>query len=226
MNWESTHGIQELTCNTDLLIVYGTKKLVQSYDLQSILPHDELTYAARLKNKDQQETWLACRATLRLVLAKHLSIHPQSIIFQKGHFGKLYVADSNMFFNISHTNDAFVLALSTMSRVGIDIEMLNGNEDLPSLIHYAFSEDEATYCNKGNLLQRFTEVWTLKEAFLKAVGIGLINKLTSISGVGKSSNIINELKLNHKTFLCPQGETASLVYRNNQKLNFIILSRE
>jgi len=223
MNWENCKKSEELTINKDILIVYGTKKLCQNYDLLSILTKEELFNADRIKNIDQRNTWLACRATLRLVLAKYLSLLPQSIILEKGYFGKLYVDGSNIFFNISHTNKSFILAFSTLGRVGIDIEKLNGNEDIPSLLQYAFSENEVSYCKNANLNQRFAEVWTLKEAFLKAVGVGLLSKLTLISVKGASENKITQLKLNQKTFLCPYGETASIVYRANQILKLISL---
>jgi len=133
------------------------------------------------------------------------------------------VDDSKLSFNVSHSNSSFLLGFNLLGRIGVDIEKLSGREDLPSLIKYAFSDDEATYCNNGNLAEGFTEVWTMKEAFLKAVGAGLVDQLPSISVIGPVANYIYRFKLNQESFLCPNGETGSIVYRKDQPIKYIWL---
>ena len=116
-----------------------------------------------------------------------------------------------------------MLGFNHLGRIGVDIEKLSGREELPSLISYAFSAEEADYCSKGILPERFTEVWTLKEAFLKAVGVGLVDELPSITVKG-NNNYINRLALNQKTFLCPNGETGSIVYKKEPPIKHIWLT--
>ncbi|MBV5314399.1 MAG: 4'-phosphopantetheinyl transferase superfamily protein [Prolixibacteraceae bacterium] len=221
MKWEKSENCEELTKSNHLLVVYGTNLLANSLPLESILIPEELKYSERLKGNGQKATWLACRASLRLILATYLSEKPQNIELRIGHFGKLHVADTNLFFNISHTSHSFLLGFNLCGRIGVDIELLSGREDLPSLIQYAFSEEEAIYCKEGELAKRFAEIWTMKEAFLKAVGVGLVDELPLINVTNSDGNNVNQLRLNQKSFICPNGETGSIVYRKNQMVKAI-----
>lgn len=220
MNWLKSDNIQEITGSNDLAIVYGTNSLAENSDLHKILTPKELIYAERLKGSGQKSTWLSCRSALRLILGSYLNMPPVEIEFKKGRFGKLYITDTDLCFNVSHTNSAFLLAFNFCGRIGVDIEMLTGKEDLPLLIRYAFSDAETDYCNNGNLAERFTEIWTRKEAFLKAAGVGLVDQLTAINVTGTNENDISRLKLNSKTFTCPNGETGSVVFKNKLPLKF------
>jgi len=220
MNWQKSDGIQEITGSSDLVIVYGTNSLAENLDLLKILTPEELIFANRLKGSGQKSTWISCRSALRIILGSYLNKPPVEIEFKKGRFGKLYIAGTNLCFNVSHTNRSFLLAFNFAGRIGVDIEKLTGKEDLPSLIRYAFSDAESNYCKSGNLAERFTEVWTLKEAFLKAAGVGLVDQLTAITVKGPTENDISRLKLNSKTFICPNGEIGSIVFKNILPLKF------
>ena len=224
MIWEQSCNIQEITGSNDLVIVYGTNSMAENLDLYKILTPEDLIYADRLKGSGQKSTWLSCRSALRLILGSYLDKPPVEIEFKKGRFGKLFIVGTDLCFNVSHTSHSFLIAFNSSGRIGVDIEMLTGKEDLPSLIRYAFSDDEAHYCNNLNLAERFTEVWTRKEALLKAAGIGLVDQLTAITVIGTTENDISRLKLNSKTFTCPNGETGSIVYRKDQPIIFFVLN--
>jgi len=177
----------------------------------------------QLRGEGQKNTWQSCRATLRLILGAYLGKKAVEIEFGKGWFGKPYLAGTDLCFNVSHSRHSFLLGFNRGGRIGVDIELLNGSEDLPSLVKYAFSATEAKYFHKNESAERFTEIWTLKEAFLKAAGAGLVDDLTAITVSGESANFITQYKLNQKSFLCPNGETGSVVYRNNMPLEFFRL---
>ena len=225
MNWEKSCNIPDLSNNREsTVILYSTKTRANPIAFREMLTLEELTYSERLRDEGQRRTWLSCRTTLRLILGSYLRKKPREIEFKIGRFGKLYLPGDNLFFNVSHSNDAFLLGFCFGGKIGVDIEMLKGSEDLPSMVDYAFSEDEALFCSYGKNHERFTEIWTLKEAFLKAAGVGLVNRLTSVTVSGNVKNDILRHQLNHKTFLCPHGETGSLVYRNNNLLKFTWLT--
>lgn len=189
--------------------------------IRDLVTSDEIAFSEGLRGEGQKNTWLSCRATLRLALGFYLSKKPIEIEFSKSRFGKLYFPDTDLFFNVSHSQRAFLLGFNPGGRIGIDIELMNGTEDLPSLVTYAFSTAEANYYRNSEDAKRFAEIWTLKEAFLKAVGVGLVNDLTSITVTGESQNFIARYHLKQKSFLCPNGETGSVVYRNSKPLEFI-----
>ncbi|MEI6433745.1 MAG: 4'-phosphopantetheinyl transferase superfamily protein [Bacteroidota bacterium] len=221
MIWKKVTDLLSYTNRENLLIVYGTNKLVDFLPICDLITSDEIAYSEGLRGEGQKNTWLSCRAALRLALGFYLSKKPIEIELRKSRFGKLFTADADIFFNVSHSKHAFLLGFNPGGRIGIDIELMNGSEDLPSLVTYAFSTAEANYYRNGEGAKRFAEIWTLKEAFLKAVGVGLVNDLTSITVTGESQNYIARYHLKQKSFLCPNGETGSVVYRNNKPLEFI-----
>jgi len=214
MNWEKSQNIGDISRGRESLkLVYGTDLLAGSLSLNEILTRDELAYSERLRGEGQKSTWLSCRATLRLILGSCLGRNPRDIEFSKGRFGKLHLPETNLFFNVSHSKNAFLLGFSFLGRIGVDIELLNGDEDVPELAEYAFSDDELQYCQNGDHPERFAEIWTCKEAFLKAVGVGLVDRLPSISVTDNLPNSVSRYGLYQNSFLCPNGETGSVVYR-------------
>lgn len=220
MIWKMINNLSTFECLDDIFIVYGQNSISDSLVLSEILIPDELIFSERLKGEGQKETWLSCRASLRLILATILNVNPKFIELKKGKCGKLYIANSNLFFNVSHSKNAFLIGLSNKGRIGIDIEILTGFEDLPSLVNFAFSKEEAKYCHYGESPNLFTKVWTLKEAFLKAVGVGLVDNLSDISVMGNLNNDILHFAMHQKTFLCPNGEIGSVVYRKNKPIKY------
>lgn len=225
MNWESFVNIESLTNDREsLIVVYGTQLQANLLPLPEILSSEELAYSEKLMGNGQKKTWLSCRATLKLILGAYLNKKPSEIEFRKGRYGKLSLPGTTMFFNVSHSNDAFLIGISIKGRIGIDIELLNGSEDLHSMVNYAFSEVEAQFCNFGENHEQFAEIWTLKEAFLKAVGVGMVDNLKSVNVTGVFKNDILRYKLNQKTFCCPNKETGSIVFEANRPLKFIYLT--
>ena len=214
MIWEPATEMPSISTSSKILLVYGVHKTGDLLTMSTVLSKEELDKARKLKVEIQRNTWISCHVALRRILGDYLGISPIEVEFKKNQFGKLFLEKSNLFFNLSHTNTSFLIGFDNEAKIGVDLEYLSGNEDLPSLIDYAFSKEEEEYCFRENLPEHFLEIWTLKEAFLKATGVGLINDLKSINVIGNSKNEIFEKGFNKSTFICPNGETASLVFRN------------
>lgn len=90
-------------------------------------------------------------------------------------FGKPVAKDK--YFNISHSYGVVVFVLDTVP-IGIDIEIIKQRK--PNLVDYVCSEDEKTYVDSDI---RFVEVWTNKEALIKANGIGIKDKLAEVPSI-------------------------------------------
>ncbi|NOQ70403.1 MAG: 4'-phosphopantetheinyl transferase superfamily protein [Crocinitomix sp.] len=137
-------------------------------------------------------------------------------------------------FNISHSGDLVVVAFSK-EEVGVDIQEmseLNVNE----LINFFHTEEQKFIRNASDISDAFFEIWTKKEAYLKAVGKGLLfglekeNILEFQKSEEKTWNFIPvELENNYKTVVCTEVENAQvnvynitldqLTENNKQELN-------
>jgi 4'-phosphopantetheinyl transferase len=131
--------------------------------------------------------------------------------FVKNQYKKPYLQNSEIFFNISHSQNAFVIAISNFE-IGIDIEENAIELNIEDCMNYAFSEEEINYC-KREVLESFFSIWTLKEAFLKALSIGLTDKLKEINTLDVS--IYKAFNFKNITFLSPKNEICSMVYSEN-----------
>ncbi len=223
MIWETCQDMPKITSGQNILVVYGTNKHSDSSIANSILTREEIEYCNRIRSVNQRTTWISCHVNLRMMLGNFLESNPAEVEFKKNRYGRLYLPKSNLYFNVSHTDSSWLLGFSFGGKIGVDLEKLAGNEDLTSLIAYAFSSIEADYCNGGNLQERFLEIWTLKEAFLKAAGVGLVDNLGLINVCGYPENDICDKQFEQKTFICPYGETASIVYRNKRTIDHVCL---
>lgn len=94
--------------------------------------------------------------------------------------GKPYFVNSELKFNLSHSGRYVVAAVSDYE-VGIDIQKKKA--DKHRIAEKNFLQGECAYINAGandeERHQRFCEVWTLKEAYLKNIGMGLRKPLNS-----------------------------------------------
>lgn len=224
MNWINSNNIADISVGiATVSICYGTDSLGVSWNFGEILVHEELSFAKRLRNELQRTTWLSCRSALRIILGTSLGIKPAEIVLRKNRFGKLYVPNSNLSFNVSHTDKSFLLGFNYVGRIGVDLEYISGKEDIPLLIEYAFSLQETDYCYHGNLAENFLRIWTLKEAYLKATGVGLVDHLKSVNVHGTTGSEIEARNLSQETITCPNGEMAGIVYRNEKPINYIWL---
>lgn len=95
-------------------------------------------------------------------------------------FGKPYFHHSKVHFNISHSGN-YVIAAVSRHKIGIDIQRIQ--QDKHRIAEKNFLSSECEYINEVEdeitIQQRFCEIWTVKEAYLKNIGIGLRKPLNS-----------------------------------------------
>ncbi len=144
---------------------------------------------------EDQLRFAATRIALRELLGASLSIPSAELHFEYGRYGKPVLNDNAMNFNVSHSGDYALIALSREHRVGIDIERAS-KESVVSFAHVALSAEEWLYCNKGRNTPLFYQLWTAKEAVLKALGLGIGEHLKSLS-VTPQPDYRHQLKSEH-----------------------------
>lgn len=184
-----------LVQNNTVDIYYAENKdLISRYsDLEKYLSTDEKLRAIKLYNEHDRATYVLCHALLRIILARKLDVDPKKITFCAGVNNKPSIPAESLHFNISHTNRAFALAISTDTYVGIDLEYVNQDLDYKSIIERYFSVKESDFILESEKegRDRFFILWTRKEAFLKELGVGLIDDLNKVE-VSEMENIIDK----------------------------------
>lgn len=125
-----------------------------------------------LKNDDKKRSILGEILLIRLL--NEQNINYSSITFNKNNYGKPYIKDINLFFNISHSKDYVCCAISN-NEIGIDIEKLRPTND--SIINQFATNKEKEYINEKQkyYTKRSFEIFTLKESYLKCLGVNLNN---------------------------------------------------
>ena len=107
----------------------------------------------------------------------------QEIQFSYGDRGKPYIQDSDIYFNLAHSQDLAIYAICGDREVGIDLEYINPECDFESIARRYFLRSEQQIIKKLqnqnlDLARRaFYRAWTLKEAYGKATGQGIANIL-------------------------------------------------
>lgn len=150
--------------------------------LAARLSPDERRRAARFHFERDRRRFHAARGALREVLAGYLGEEPERLGFVEGLHGKPGLAQAHggeLRFNLSHSGE---LALCAVSRreLGVDIEQLRALPDAGALARRFFSADETAALEALPATERlsaFFRCWTRKEAYLKAVGAGLLQPL-------------------------------------------------
>ncbi len=116
--------------------------------------------------------------------------------------GKPYFVNSDLKFNLSHSG-RYVLAAVSDYEIGIDIQKKKA--DKHRIAEKNFLQGECAYINAGandeERHQRFCEVWTLKEAYLKNIGMGLRKPLNSFEIVFRPEGPVIR---NQTEFKCTQ----------------------
>lgn len=132
------------------------------------------TLALLPENKKRQK--IAADMLCRRMIADAEGILPSDVIIKKSKSGKLYAENSSHHFNISHSNNLVVCAISK-KEIGVDIEKIR-NIRFDAASKFA-NNSEKEYI--GQNLENFFKIWTLKEAFFKCKGTGLGADIKSIS---------------------------------------------
>jgi 4'-phosphopantetheinyl transferase len=170
-----------------------TKDFSSEYsNIKNFINSEDKLKAERLHLVEDRYTYLICHTLLRLVLSRRLNIDPEEIPIVYDRNNKPWIRENPLFFNISHSREAFAFAISQYSRVGIDLEKVDRNINFESITKRFFSREENEFILESpcDSTDRFFLLWTRKEALLKALGTGIITNLSRIE-VFRQKNIFD-----------------------------------
>jgi 4'-phosphopantetheinyl transferase len=150
--------------------------------LQALLSEDEQARAARFAFDLHRQRYIVARGLLRCVLSRYTGIPAAALAFTYGLKGKPSLDGHQMrlgqpiHFNLSHSQERAVYAVTAVGPVGVDLEWVRPVENLTQISRRYFSQEEMALLQRYSGVaqaQMFFRLWTAKEAYLKAIGVGL-----------------------------------------------------
>lgn len=148
-------------------------------ELRRSLSDDEARRADSFRFDVHRHRFIAGRGLLRRVLAGYLGCGPREVAFRYSQYGQPLLdgppGGAPLAFNLAHSADEALVAVTPGSRIGVDLEQIRPLTDLASVARSAFSVRE---CRELFSLAAdeqeaaFFRIWTRKEAVLKALGTG------------------------------------------------------
>ena len=144
----------------------------------ALLDANELQRYHRYHFERDRARFAISHSNLREILGACLDRNPSEIAFQTTSYGKPeIVADAqtpHVYFNLSHSRNTALLAISRDTEVGVDVEDVKPIEPEVAEKYFSSRELAALALLEGDAwLQGFYRCWTRKEAILKAEGVGL-----------------------------------------------------
>ena len=142
-----------------------------------LLDEAEQSRARRFVFAHDRRRYVAAHAALRRLLSACTAQPPNLLRFRTGEFGKPFLVGlPACFFNLSHSQGAGLIGISSTAEIGVDVEILRSIPDADALSRDNFSSAEQAALSSAQGPSRdlrFLSGWTRKEACLKAVGSGL-----------------------------------------------------
>jgi 4'-phosphopantetheinyl transferase len=147
---------------------------------RSLLSHDEIQRADRFAFEIDKSRFFIARAAMRQILGWYVGVAPQELTFSYSQNGKPELraefGKAGLKFNLSHSCELALLAVTRGARVGIDVEFVDHKFPGEEIAERFFSVSEMKTLRSVPANQRadaFFCCWTRKEAYVKALGEGL-----------------------------------------------------
>lgn len=174
----------------------------------SLMSDDKQQRVDRFRFVDDKKRTVVGEMLARKAIAKWCGVTPKSITFGVKEHGKPYAKDLPVEFNISHSGDMVVCAVDDKP-IGTDIELIRPvdltvakrictDEELLYLFGYEPTEQDFTFTTDNEILTRFFELWTTKEAYGKCIGKGV----KSISSYSSNCNIVKHIFSDYVIRIC------------------------
>ena len=151
------------------------------------LSEEERARAGRIRVAEARRGFVVAHALLRASLSRAVPLAPAAFRFQEGERGKPELAGpreaAGLRFSLSHTDGLVACALARDVAVGIDVERGARVRDPLALAERFFAPAETAALRGLGAAERrarFLDAWVLKEALLKALGLGIAGALGAV----------------------------------------------
>jgi 4'-phosphopantetheinyl transferase len=155
---------------------------------RALLSDDERAKEQRFRFVEDRQSYLMAHALVRHVLSQQCGVAARELQFTSGEHGRPELAapqcTPRLRFNLSHTRGLVACGVALEHDIGVDVEHVDRRLEIDRLAGNVFSERERTALYAlppAAQRERFFELWTLKESYIKAVGVGISMPLRAIS---------------------------------------------
>ena len=183
---------------------YNIKELsdIEYQKWYSLMCNEKQRRVERLRFDDDKKRTVAGEMLAKKAISEWCNVAVEDIIFDYKEYGKPYAIGLDVEFNISHSEDVVVCAIDS-SPIGIDVEKIRPidlkvakqictDDELIYLFGHLPDKQDFEYLADIEILTRFFEIWTKKEAYGKYIGIGFSTK-DSVLKISKCDiNIVTE----------------------------------
>ena len=161
-NLASVIILEDITKNSDLLL----KKSLESLDVST------RSRFAKIKKLGRQQQFAVSKFLLKQAIQVKLAL---PITLDSLPEGKPYIPEYEIFCSISHSGNSVVVAFSTYSEIGIDIEKHRERKFEKLVKNYFHPKEFKVFktLQESDKLDWFYTHWTIKEAMAKAKGEGI-----------------------------------------------------
>ncbi|MDH3719533.1 MAG: 4'-phosphopantetheinyl transferase superfamily protein, partial [Planctomycetota bacterium] len=145
---------------------------------RALLTVDETQRARRFVFEKHRHQYLVTRGLVRTTLSHYFDVEPCDWVFVQDQFGKPHVAgpiELPLAFNLSHTEGLVICGVAALPMLGVDVERIDRDTETLTIAKRFFAEPEFEYLHsvdKADRRETFFQIWTLKEAYIKARGKG------------------------------------------------------
>jgi 4'-phosphopantetheinyl transferase len=156
---------------------------------QKMLSEPEISRAKRFATKELHDKYVVQQGILRDILSRYLNRDGAKVEFTTLEYGKPGIVGADhkqggLAFNLSHTRGQLIAALAIDTQIGVDIEYHNPSTDWKGISESYFTKVENEWLMdlpEEEGFKAFYDIWTMKEAVMKADGRGLNLPIEEIS---------------------------------------------
>jgi 4'-phosphopantetheinyl transferase len=162
-------------------------------DYMRYLSGVELERCGRFIQDASRVQYVMSHAALRFLLSRYVGVTFDQLRFDRGEHGKPGLVGRNVAFNLSHSGDCALIGVTATGEIGVDVELVRDKDSLIGLAERFYTGAERDWLRdsgtRAEFVDRFYQVWTCKEACLKARGVGLTECLKGFSVVSVGAKL-------------------------------------
>jgi 4'-phosphopantetheinyl transferase len=188
--------LPRLRIGQDEVHVFWLEAAAKTLDVAAfaaVLDPPELNRASSYAFAPDRNRYLLAHGTLRHILSRYLDCPAASLQFRTERHGKPALVGHRLAFNLSHSGSVVMVGVAPADlAIGVDVEQVRPLSDMASLVRYVASDAEVVAWDALPVDRReaaFFDLWTRKEAAIKAIGEGLLRAPNSFA-VGTRDTIL------------------------------------